>query len=202
MDDWKKFILYGIGFIFLVFGLAAIANTLLHLDAGLAPILWFSYIGLIVLAIGCFRRDGSLIASQLCILAIPYIVWNIDFFTYLFSGSSVWKTADYIFTSGALFGRIISLQHIFNIPLSLFALYLTGLARKDFWKISISEVVILFFASRLFTDPMQNVNCVYHNCATFDLGIWYPLQWFLAYAVMIGITSFVLIKAFRLNSHK
>ncbi len=189
-----------IGFIFLVFGICAIVNTLLHLDEGLAPILWFSYIGLILLAVGCFRRDSSLIASQLCILAIPYLIWNIDFFVYLFSGSSVWGTADYIFGSGELFGKIISLQHIFNIPLSLYVIHLIGLKRRDFWKISISEIGILFFASRWFTNPTQNVNCVYHNCASFDFGIWYPLQWFLGYIAMIALTSFVLLKIFHKDS--
>jgi len=202
MADWNKIVVFIIGILFFVFGIAAIVNTLRHVNEGLAPILWFSYIGLIVLAIGCFKRDGSLIASQLCILIIPYIIWNVDFFTYLFTGMSVWGTADYIFASGALFGKVISLQHIFNMPLSLFVLYLIGLKRKDFWKISAFEIVILFFVSRLFTDYERNVNCVYHNCASFDFGIWYPLQWFLAYAVMIGLTSWVLVKLFGANSHK
>src|SRR3989344_3041115 len=148
-EPTKKVIIYFIGFVFLIFGIAAIVNTILHVNEGLAPILWFSYIGLIVLAIGCFKRDGSLIASQLCILIIPYIIWNADFFAYLIRGVSFWGTADYIFASGAFFGRIISLQHIFNIPLSLFALYLVGLKRKDFWKISFFEVIVLFFVYRL-----------------------------------------------------
>ncbi len=185
-----------IGFVFLVFGVVAISNTLEHIDEGLAPILWFSYIGLILLAVGCFRRNSELIASQLCILAIPYIFWNIDFFTYLFSGSSVWKTADYIFLEGDLISKIISLQHIFNIPLSFLALGLIGLKRKDFWKISFVEITLLFFVSRLVTTPKQNVNCVYHNCATFDLGLWYPLQWFLVYGTTILITWLVLTKLF------
>ncbi len=185
-----------IGLIFLIFGVAAISNTLFHLDEGLAPILWFSYIGLIVLAIGCFRRNGELIASQLCILTIPYVFWNIDFFTYLFSGASVWGTADYIFLEGTLIGKIISLQHVFNIPLSFLALGLIGLKRNDFWKISIAEMAILFFVSRWATTSAQNVNCVYHNCATFDLGLWYPLQWFLVYGVTILVTFWVLTRVF------
>lgn len=190
-------VVYFIGAVLLAFGIAAIVNTIVYVDDGLAPILWFSYIGLIVLAIGCFKRDGSLIASQLNILIIPYIIWNIDFFTYLFSGASVWGTADYLFASGALLGKIISLQHIFNIPLSLFVLYLIGLKRYDFWKISFIEIVILFFVSRWATTYEQNVNCVYHNCASFDFGLPYILEWFLAYAVMILITNWILYKLFK-----
>jgi hypothetical protein len=188
--------IFFIGLIFLFFGISAIVNTLLHLDEGLAPILWFSYIGLILLSIGCFARNSSLIASQLCIIFVPYLIWNVDFISYLFFGSSIWGTVDYIFATGDLFGKIISLQHVFNIPLSLYSIYLLGLRIKDFWKISIFEISMLFFVSRLFTNYEQNVNCVYHNCATFDFGIWYPLQWFLAYAVMIGLTRLILVRLF------
>ncbi len=193
-------IVFFIGLIFLIFGVAAITNTLFYLNEGLAPILWFSYIGLIVLAIGCFCRNGELIASQLCILTIPYIFWNIDFFIYLFSGASIWGTADYIFLEGSLVGKLISLQHIFNIPLSFLALSLIGLKRCDFWKISFFEIFILFFVSRWLTNPLQNVNCVYHNCATFDLGLWYPLQWFLVYGFTILLTFLVLTKIFCRNN--
>ncbi len=200
MSDFKHNLIYLIGFIFLIFGILAIVNTIAHIDEGLAPILWFSYIGLIVLAIGCFRHDSSLIASQLCILAIPYLFWNIDFFTYLFTGNSLWGIVDYFFNEGDLLGKLISLQHIFNVPLSLFAIYIIKLKRNDFWKISFFEIFVLFFASRWFTTPMQNVNCVYHNCANFDFEIWYPFQWFLGYFVMISITSIILIKIFRRNS--
>ena len=193
----RSFIICFIGFIFLIFGVAAVINTTFNLKAGLAPILWFSYIGLIVLAIGCFRRDSSLIASQLCIIFIPYIIWNIDFFTYLFNGSSLWGTADYFFRPGNVVGKIITIQHLFNLPLSLFTLYLIGLKRKDFWKISAFEVTFLFFVTRFVTDYKQNVNCVYHNCANFSFGLWYPLEWFLTYAVIIAVTNWLLIKLYK-----
>ena len=102
-EPTKKVIIYFIGFVFLIFGIATIVNTILHVNEGLAPILWFSYIGLIVLAIGCFKRDGSLIASQLCILIIPYIIWNIDFFYILLTGNSLWGITNYFFTSFCYF---------------------------------------------------------------------------------------------------
>ena len=192
----KELILNIIGIIFLVFGIGAIINTLLHLEQGLAPLLWFSYIGLILLAIGVFRRDSYLIASQLCILGIPYILWDIDFFAHLIIQGTFLGITDYFFVSGPLIGKIISSQHLFNLPLSLLAVYLIGLKRKDFWKLAFFEMAVLFFITKLVTNSMQNVNCVYHNCANFDFGIWYPLEWFLAYFVIILISNYVVVKIF------
>jgi hypothetical protein len=184
-----------IGSVFLVWGISAILHTLFF-GNGLAPILWFSYIGLIVLAIGCFRRDGDLIASQLCIIFIPYLVWNVDFFSHLFTGESVWGTADYFFKSGPLLGKIITLQHVFNLPLSFYALRRVGLRTTKFWLISVLEITVLFFITRFVTTSAQNVNCVFHNCATFDFGLWYPLQWFLAQGLMIALTSWGLTRVY------
>lgn len=192
----KEIILNIIGVIFLILGISAILNTLFNLEQGLAPILWFSYIGLILLAIGVLRRDSYLIAAQLCILAIPYLFWNVDFFYYLFQGKSLFGIVDYFFIPGAIMGKIISSQHLFNLPLSLIAIYLIGLKRKDFWKVAFFEVAVLFFITRIFTDYEKNVNCVYHNCANFNFGLWYPLEWFLAYFVMIIIANLIIVRIF------
>ncbi len=186
-----------IGLVFLLWGAGAILNTLFNIEQGLAPILWFSYIGLILLAIGVFRRDSYLIAAQLCILAIPYLFWNLDFFYYIFRGMSLFGIVDYFFASGSLIGKIISSQHLFNLPLSLIAIYLIGLKRKDFWKLAFFEVFVLFFITLLFTTYEQNVNCVYHNCARFDFGFYYPLQWFLAYFLMILASNFIILRLFH-----
>ncbi len=192
----KKLVVRIIGLIFLVFGIASIINTILNLEQGLAPILWFSYIGLILLAIGVLRNDSFLIASQICILGIPYIFWNIDFFYYLFAGHSLFNIVDYFFASGPIIGKIISAQHLFNIPLSLFALYLIGMDRKDAWKLSFIELVVIFFISRIVTNFEQNVNCVFRSCSNIDFGFYYPLQWFLVYFVMVLASNWIIAKWF------
>ncbi len=192
----NRVLINSIGIILLAFGISAIINTILHAEEGLAPILWLSYICLILLAIGVLRKDSSLIASQICIIAIPYLFWNIDFFHYLINGESLFGIVDYLFKPGELVGKIIGLQHIFNLPLSLIVLSIIKLKRTDFWKISVMQIVIVFFITRLVTDYEKNVNCVYHNCANFDFGLPYELEWFLGYAIMIFITSWFLLKIF------
>ena len=190
-----------IGIIFLVFGISAIINTILKTETGLAPILWMSYISLILIGIGVLRKNSSLVASQVVIIGIPYILWNIDFFHYLFNKESLLGITDYFFEPGPLIGKIISLQHLFNLPLSIFSIYLIKLENKSYWKLSLFQITIIFFITRLATTYEQNVNCVYQNCANFDFGIWYPLQWFLSYIMMILITSFLLNKSLIKKTH-
>jgi len=185
-----------LGILFIIWGVASIIDGVIEARWGAASILWLSYVALLVIGIGILRRDSSLIASQIAIIGIPYVLWNIDFFYNLFTQKSLWGITDYFFTQGPLISKIIPLQHVFNIPLSLYAIYLIGLKRKDFWRISIMEIAILFVITRLATTYDENVNCIYHNCANFDLGIFYPIEWFAALIIVIFVTRSILIKCF------
>ncbi len=193
----KEKILKLIGYIFLIWGLAAIIDNIFKANTGIAPVLWMSYICLIVLSIGILKKDSSLVASQIAIIGIPYILWNIDFFYQLLTKSSLFGLTDYFFTKGKIIGKIISIQHIFNLPLSIYSIYLIKLKRKDFWKISLFQISIVFLISRIATNYNQNVNCVYRNCANFSFGLPYILEWFLANMMMISITSYILIKTLK-----
>ena len=192
----KKILINILGSIFLIWGIGAITDNIFKIDTGIAPVLWMSYICLIIIGIGVLKKDSSLIASQTAIIGIPYLFWNIDFLYYLFAGKSLFGTADYFFQPGPIIGKIITLQHIFNLPLSLFAIYLIKLKRTDFWIISATQITLVFIISRAVTNYSQNVNCVYHNCANFSFGLPYVLEWFVAHSIMIGLTSWFLIKLF------
>ncbi len=187
------------GILFLIIGITAVINTLYQntqRDLGLASILWFSCIGMILLGIGTLKKDSSLILSQLNILGIPYIFWNIDFYYHLIKGHSLFNIADYFFIEGPLLGKIISSQHLITVPLALVLIYLIGLKRKDAWKLSFIQLIIVFFATRLVTTYEENVNCVFSNCANFDFGFWYPLQWFMAMFLLVFVTNWIVVKLF------
>ncbi len=190
-------ILNTIGAIFFLWGIAAVVDNIFKINTGIAPVLWMSYISLILLGIGILRKSASLVASQIVIIFIPYLFWNLDFFHQLITKESLFGITDYFFVPGALSGKIITLQHIFNIPLSLYSLYLIGLRSRSFPIVSIVQVSIVFIVSRLATDYDRNVNCVYHNCANFTFGLPYIAEWFIAQFIMILITSWFLIKIFK-----
>ena len=187
-----------IGSLFIIWGIAAIISNILKADTGIAPLLWMSYICLIILGIGILKKDSSLIASQVVIIGFPYILWNIDFFHHLFTGNSLFVITDYFFKNSTPFEeKIISFQHIFNIPLSLYSIHLIGIKRKDFWIISIIQIILIFLITRMVTDYEKNVNCVYHNCANFTFGLPYVIEWFLSMIIMISLTSWFLVKIFK-----
>lgn len=191
-----------IGYLLFIWGIAAIIDNIFKANSGIAPLLWISYICLIVLGIGILRKNSSLIASQIAIIFIPYVFWNLDFFHQLITKEQLFGITDYFFSPGALSGKIIALQHIFNIPLSIYAMNSIGLKSKNFSVISFIQVSAVFTISRLITSYDQNVNCVYHNCANFTFGLPYTIEWFIAQFLMISITSWFLVKAFHKKDQK
>lgn len=199
----EKLILNFMGVFFLALGIISIVNTLYMgfvFNAGLANILWFCYVAMILLGIGILRRDKFIVVSQISILAIPLLFWNIDFFYFIINGRSLFNIVDYFFIPGISLGKIISLQHLLTIPLAGYAIYLMKLDTKESWKIGVAELFILFFITRLMTNPIENVNCVFENCANFDFGFYYPLQWFIAMFLMVYVTNWVIVKLFYKES--
>jgi hypothetical protein len=196
----KKIFLRIIGIFYLVIGVSAIINTISQNtkhELGLAPILWFSYIGMILLGIGVLKRDSMLVLSQLNILGIPYLFWNFDFYYQLFSGKTLLGIAEYVFVPGPIIGKIITSQHLITIPLALVAIYLIGLKRKDAWKLSFIQLIIVFFITRFATSPVENVNCVYKNCANFNFGFLpYWVEWFVAMFLLVYVTNWIVVKIF------
>ncbi len=195
----KKITLNIIGVLFITWGIAAIINTLYRDD--LAPILWLCYIGIILLGIGALKKDSFLITSQINILAVPLIFWTIDFFSFLINGKTLFGIVDYYFIPGPVIGKIISSQHLFTIPLSFYAIYLIKLKRTDAWKISFIQLILIFLATRIFTDPGENVNCVFSSCLNFTVS-YYPLMWFVSTFLMVLLINFLIIKMkfFIINS--
>lgn len=193
MKKIKDKLLSVLGVILLVLGILAFYNAFVYKDT--ASFLWFSYTALILIGFGVLRRNSYLIASQLNIIFIPYIVWNIDFFYVLFTGSSLWGITDYFFHARPFLTQIVTIQHIFIIPVSLFALWMINLKRKDFWKFSAIQVIIFFFLVRIFTAQAENINCAFKSCLPFAFSdLTYSVLWFLAYGIMIAITTFLLTK--------
>lgn len=187
-----------LGVVYIVLGIIAFYNAIKYTET--AGILWFSYIAFFLIGIGLLTRNSYLIASQFNIIFIPYVFWNIDFFHFLFTHTTLWGITDYFFASRPTFAQLISLQHLFTIPVSLIAIYIIKLKRKDFWKFSAIQVTLFFFLVRFFSSPERNINCVFENCIPFQIIPWsYPMSWFISYAIMIAITTAFLT---RINMFK
>lgn len=199
-DRFSLNLLRVLGVVYILLGILAFYNAIKYTET--AGILWFSYFAFFLIGVGLLTKNSYLISSQLTIIFIPYLFWNIDFFHMLFTHSTLWGITDYFFASRPTLVQLISLQHLFTIPVSLFAIYILKLRRKDFWKFSAIQVTIFFFLVRLFSSPERNVNCVFENCIPFQIVPGpYAFSWFVSYGIMIALTTLFLthVKAFNKN---
>jgi len=164
-------------------------------------IFWFCYLGMFIIGIGCLTKNDSLIASQINLIAGFLIFWIADFFYIFIADKTLFGITNYFFEEALILPRIITLEHFFLLPLSIYALYLVKLKTKDFWKISILQAMIIFAILRIFNISEYNVNCSFYSCVSFiPNNSFYILNWFIIVFAMIFITNFILVKLFYKNS--
>jgi hypothetical protein len=190
MEKGNSILLNLLGVFFVIFGIVAIINSIL---IGIPDqIFWFCYFGLLLIGVGALIRSSFLIASQINILAIPLVVWIIDFIVVFLTGGSFLGVTDYFFEGGPLLARAITMQHIFTLPLALIMIYWIKLGRKDMWKVSCVQTVVLFGVARMITDPKYNVNCAFESCFRFEFGFFYPLWWIALVFVLVVFTNYLI----------
>ncbi len=184
-----------LGLFFLILGIVAVINTVYNEDP--FKVLYLCYIGLIILGIGVLKRNIGLVLSQIYILLIPLLIWNVDFFYQLILGKPLFGITDYFFGNDFLtLGRVISLQHIITIPLGIYVASLIGFKKNKAELISLVEVLIMFLIVLLFTNPAVNINCVFFSCV--DLSVpFYKSFYLLAFAVSIYVSKFVVEGFFK-----
>ncbi len=180
-----------IGIIFIIFGILAIVNSLIQSNVN--QIFWYCYFSLFFLGLGLISRDSYLIGSQINIIAFPILFWDIDFFYNLFTSNSLFGITDYFFVGGQWLGKIVSLQHLFTLPLALYAFYKIGCNRKDMWKASIFTILSILILSKILTPSENNINCVYKSCVSFIPQVnFYLILWIVLLIVMILFTNYLL----------
>ena len=196
----EKTILRLIGIFFVILGISAYANSLDYGTPG--QVFCFSYFSLMLTGIGMLFVSSAILLTQLNVIAIPYLIWDIDFFYVLITKKTLFGLTDYFFLQGPLLGKIITLQHLFTVPIILFDLYITKIRRKDLWKFSFAEMALIFIISKIFTLQEYNINCVYRNCMNFDLGpTWlYAFLWFAVVLIMVYLTNLLFIRLKFLNN--
>lgn len=189
------------GLFYVIIGILAIFNVIFGIDS--ASSLWISYFAFFFIGLGILTKDSYLIGSWFNIIFIPYLFWSADYLCNLFFSKSLWGITDYMFSSRLFISQIISIQHFFIIPVAILSIYFIKIQKKDFWKLSVSIIGILFILTRLFTKPIENVNCIFKSCLTFEIvSPLYPVIWFLAFFIMIGLVNLLLVKLRFFNSNK
>lgn len=198
MKQNENFVIDLIGFLLFALGISAITNSLFIKNP--YQIFWGCYLGLIILGIGIVRRNSFLIMSQIYILAIPLLIWDIDFIYYLILGKPLLGITDYFFIESSLnLSKIISLQHLFSIPLAVYALKKIGIKKgEDAWKMSFAQIILIFLVILFITPPEQNINCVFAMCGDTNFsGFFYRITWFVTFFAFILLTKFSIGKLLK-----
>ena len=102
--DYVQRIILVFGVLFFAIGILSYYNG--FQTSGFAGIFWFSYTALVLIGIGILTKNPYLIGSQLNIILIPYIVWNIDFFYVLLTNESLLGITNYFFTLHCLLSYV------------------------------------------------------------------------------------------------
>jgi hypothetical protein len=154
--------------------------------------LYACYVTLPLIIFGLFKKNSNIILSQIIIIAIPDLFWVFDFFYYIFSGHSPLGLVGY-FPGEPLSWKIASLQHLYFVPLSLFALAKIKFKRN--YKVllfSLFEIILIFLATLLLV-PNTPVNCIDLKCIIVPLEFLPPyVVWFLFTFGFTAISYFII----------
>ena len=178
---------------YILLGLVALFNS--YTIGRPDQVYWFCYISLLIIGAGLLVKNGDIVASQVNILAIGIIFWCIDFFYHLATGTPLWGITDYFFVESRFLVKAVTLQHVYTLPLTLYALSLLKITRKDIWRISLIQAFLIFIIVSAFTEASSNINCVFSSCISFfDLDPYYPWAWLILVAAMIFITNAIITR--------
>lgn len=201
----KCYVLNTIGIFFLFISIASIITSFYR--PGVAEAIWMCYISTALIGLGLIYRKGNLILAQIYVLAIPLIIWNIDFFYQLITNTSLWGITDYFFANKKFtFENLLSLQHLITIPLTLYSIFLIKIKNKNALKIAFIQIIIIYFATLALTTQGENANCVFEPCMNLNFTIpffIYLFIWFASYTIIILITYYLIdkLKSFK-NSYE
>lgn len=186
-----------IGSYFLILGIVAIAKSLYRETP--FQLFYACYIGLVLIGMGILAKKSVIVLSQIYILAIPLLIWTVDFLYLLAFKQPLWNITNYFFSvDSSLLDKFVTLQHLYTIPLSIYALKLIGLEKIDARKWSFIQLILMFILVLIFSPPIMNINCVFSSCIDIEFGLPYSLIWFLGGFVMVELcyltTKYILSK--------
>jgi hypothetical protein len=160
-------------------------------------LLWFCYPALTLIIFGILLKKSDVVSIQLLIVLIPDLFWIIDFIILLLTGKPFLGVTDYFFMSSPLIRKILTIQHVFTVPLSIWALAIMKAKIKPrLIFFCICEIIGILFISYLVPSD-YGINCFPNpsSCTFFQFPSGFPfgLTW-----ITIEV-SFILISYLMLH---
>lgn len=168
-------------------------------------VIWFSNHTFIILGLAVLLNSRFWVLAELCLGAIPELVWSFDFLWQLMTGISPLGITTYMFKNGAFdWLHLYSLQHILFVPACIYALYILKGPVSFAYLGSIAHGIAMWIWSFV-PSSEYNINCVHYPC-TFNLPyyVWtWPLLMLAHVFLIYFIANIWLKKRFKSeNSHR
>lgn len=175
-------------------------------EYGVVNFLRGSDIALLVTVFGLWLENRLLVSTMAVGVLLPELVWNIDFFSHLFTTYNVFgvNLTSYMFNEEIpLFVRGLSLFHVFLPVVLCYAILRLGYDSRALLAQCILSWIVLP-VSYFFTDPGQNINEVFGFGA--EAQSWmsadaYLVLLMLAYPVLVYLPSHLALKYFSKTIH-
>lgn len=123
--------------------------------------LWFSDIALLTTGVALWLESALLASMMTVAIALPELVWNVDFFGRLVTGRHPFGLSEYMFDArkpGLL--RALSLFHVVLPVLLIWTVHRLGYDPRA-WIFQTVVALIVLPVTYWLTDPADNVNWVY-----------------------------------------
>jgi hypothetical protein len=123
--------------------------------------LWFSDIALLATGAALWLESPLLASMMALAIALPELVWNVDFFGRLLTGRRLFGLSGYMFDAARpLYLRALSLFHVVLPALLVWMIHRVGYDRRA-WAVQTAVALIVLPVTYWLTDPADNVNWVY-----------------------------------------
>ncbi len=187
----KERVLDILGLIFIVLGLISVISHVFFGNWRYA--VWFCNHAMIIAGIAVLCRNRFWLTAMLNWALIPVGIWTIDFISALIFGYFPFGITQYMFEEPV---QIISLQHLFTVPLMLYAMHLLGKPARRAWVGTTIHGIIIWIISYFFITPDYNVNCAHHACTLLKWLPYYVVLWPLVAVLMFFVTNKFLVWIF------
>lgn len=128
---------------------------------GPANFLWFSDVALLAMVPGLWAESRLIVSTMTLAVALPEILWNLDFFARLATGRAPLGLAAYMFDrSKPRFLRGLSLFHVALPVLLVWAVARLGYDSRALG-VQIVLGTVVFVLAYVLTNPAENINWVF-----------------------------------------
>lgn len=165
---------------------------------------WFCNHIPLVMGISLLFRKYKIFVGEFLLILIPSIIWNIDFFNYIFTGNVLLGDVYYYESITNIFIEIgTGVIHLSTLVFSVLIIFLLKGDFKNSWIYGgVHGIIIIPFAF-LLEGKLFNLNCMVESCIPFIPNFkFYTIAFIIVYTLVIMIPLNLFVNWLNRNQNK